>query len=57
MVETTLSVIKADIGSYAGHVVVPDFLLEMARKSMKEAVAKKIIKDFHVTLVTTSSLS
>ncbi len=49
MVETTLSVIKADIGSLAGHVVVPDFLLEMARKSMKEAVSKKIIKDFHVT--------
>ncbi|MGY5874615.1 MAG: fructose-1,6-bisphosphate aldolase/phosphatase [Candidatus Thorarchaeota archaeon] len=49
MVETTLSVIKADIGSLAGHVVVPDFLLELANKSMKEAVAKKIIKDFHVT--------
>ncbi|MHA1902367.1 MAG: fructose-1,6-bisphosphate aldolase/phosphatase [Candidatus Thorarchaeota archaeon] len=49
MVETTISVIKADIGSLAGHVVVPDFILEMARKSLKEAVAKKIINDFHVT--------
>jgi len=49
LVETTLSVIKADIGSLAGHVVVPDFLLELARKEMKAAVDKKIIKDFYVT--------
>jgi len=49
LVETTLSVIKADIGSLAGHVVVPDFLLEFARKEMKAAVDKKIIKDFYVT--------
>ncbi len=49
MVETTISVIKADIGSLAGHVVVPDFILELARKSMKEGVEKKIIKDFYVT--------
>ncbi|MHA2377865.1 MAG: fructose-1,6-bisphosphate aldolase/phosphatase [Candidatus Thorarchaeota archaeon] len=49
MVETTLSVIKADIGSLAGHVVVPDFLLELARKEMKAGVDKKIIKDFYVT--------
>ena len=49
MVETTISVIKADIGSLAGHVVVPDFLFELARKEMKEAVNKKIINDFYVT--------
>jgi fructose 1,6-bisphosphate aldolase/phosphatase len=48
MVETTISVIKADIGSLAGHVVVPDFLFELARKEMKEGVNKKIINDFHV---------
>jgi fructose 1,6-bisphosphate aldolase/phosphatase len=48
MVETTISVIKADIGSLAGHVIVPDFLLELARKEMKAAVEKKIINDFHV---------
>ena len=48
MVETTISVIKADIGSLAGHVVVPDFLFELARKEMKEAVNKKIINDFYV---------
>lgn len=48
MVETTISVIKADIGSLAGHVIVPDFVMDLARKSMKEAVEKKIINDFHV---------
>ncbi|MHA1925248.1 MAG: fructose 1,6-bisphosphatase, partial [Candidatus Thorarchaeota archaeon] len=49
MVETTISVIKADIGSLAGHVVVPNFLLELARKELKAGVEKKIINDFHVT--------
>ncbi|MHA2351649.1 MAG: fructose 1,6-bisphosphatase, partial [Candidatus Thorarchaeota archaeon] len=48
MVETTISVIKADIGSLAGHVIVPDFLFELARKELKEAVNKKIINDFYV---------
>jgi len=49
MVETTISVIKADIGSLAGHVIVPDFLFELARKELKEGVNKKIINDFYVT--------
>ncbi len=49
MVESTISVIKADIGSLAGHVVVPDFIMELARKHMKEGVAEKIINDFYVT--------
>ncbi|MHA1858097.1 MAG: fructose 1,6-bisphosphatase, partial [Candidatus Thorarchaeota archaeon] len=48
MVETTISVIKADIGSLAGHVVVPDFLMELARKRLKEGVQKGIIKDYYV---------
>ncbi|MHA1959997.1 MAG: fructose-1,6-bisphosphate aldolase/phosphatase [Candidatus Thorarchaeota archaeon] len=47
--ETTITAIKADIGSLAGHVVVPDFILEIARKSLKEAVEKKVINDYHVT--------
>lgn len=49
MVKTTLSVIKADIGSLAGHVIVPDFLLEIARKSMKAGVEDGIINDYYVT--------
>ncbi|NWF95077.1 MAG: fructose 1,6-bisphosphatase [Candidatus Thorarchaeota archaeon] len=46
--ETTLSVIKADIGSLAGHVIVPPFITELARKRLKEGVEKKIINDFYV---------
>ncbi len=49
MAETTISVIKADIGSLAGHVIVPDFLLELARRHLKEGVEKKIIKDYFVS--------
>ncbi|MEM2142734.1 MAG: fructose-1,6-bisphosphate aldolase/phosphatase [Candidatus Thorarchaeota archaeon] len=49
MVETTISVIKADIGSLAGHVIVPEFLKELARKKLKAAVDGGLIKDFHVT--------
>jgi len=48
MTETTISVIKADIGSLAGHVIVPDFLMELARRRLKEGVEKKIINDFFV---------
>ncbi|MHA1637724.1 MAG: fructose-1,6-bisphosphate aldolase/phosphatase [Candidatus Thorarchaeota archaeon] len=48
MVETTISVIKADIGSLAGHVVVPDFIMELARRELKEGVQQKIINDFYV---------
>ena len=49
MVETTISVIKADIGSLAGHVIVPDFLFKLAREELKKGVEAKIINDFHVT--------
>jgi fructose 1,6-bisphosphate aldolase/phosphatase len=48
MVESTLSVIKADVGSLAGHVIVPDFIMELARKCLKDGLDKKIIKDFRV---------
>jgi len=49
MVETTISVIKADIGSLAGHMIVPDFIFELARKEMKKGVESGVINDFHVT--------
>jgi len=46
---TTISVIKADVGSLAGHIIVPDEMLEILRKHLKsEGVEKKIINDFHV---------
>ncbi len=48
---TTVSVIKADIGSVGGHVVVPEELMSIAKKELKAAVEKGIILDFHVTHV------
>ena len=47
----TVSVIKADIGSLAGHHVVHPELLEVARKEMKKAIQDKIINDAYVTNV------
>ena len=46
---TTVSVIKADIGSIPGHVKVPDELLEKSESMLKQARKRGVIKDFHVT--------
>ncbi|MDI6819556.1 MAG: fructose-1,6-bisphosphate aldolase/phosphatase [Candidatus Hodarchaeaceae archaeon] len=46
---TTISVIKADIGSLAGHVKVPRELLDVCGDSLSRALKRGIIKDFHVT--------
>ncbi|MFQ6087644.1 MAG: fructose-1,6-bisphosphate aldolase/phosphatase [Candidatus Methanofastidiosia archaeon] len=42
----TLSVIKADVGSCPGHVVVHPKLIEVAKENLKD---KKVLLDFHVT--------
>ncbi len=46
---TTISVIKADVGSLPGHVIVPDCMLEILeehlRKEMKES---KLLNDYYV---------
>ena len=47
--KTTLSVIKADVGSIAGHQVVHPKVQDAARASLKEAKSLGIIEDFHVT--------
>lgn len=47
--KTTVSVIKADIGSIAGHVTVPDELLDFARRRLSEAVESGLINSFYVT--------
>jgi len=47
--KTTISVIKADIGSVAGHTTVPDELLDFAGKRLSEAVETGLIKSFYVT--------
>lgn len=46
--KTTVSVIKADIGSIGGHVKVHEKIMDEARKKLKEEKGKKLI-DFYVT--------
>lgn len=48
-IKTTVSVIKADIGSVAGHVVVHPDTIAAATRVLAEAKAKGIISDFYVT--------
>ncbi|MEE9236229.1 MAG: fructose-1,6-bisphosphate aldolase/phosphatase [Thermoplasmata archaeon] len=47
--KTTLSIIKADVGSIAGHQVVHPRLEEIARESLEEAKSMGILEDFYVT--------
>ncbi|MBI2675855.1 MAG: fructose 1,6-bisphosphatase [Candidatus Aenigmarchaeota archaeon] len=46
--KTTISVIKADVGSYSGHTKVHPDLLKEAERSLSEAKGK-VLTDFHVT--------
>lgn len=48
MVRRTVSLIKADIGSLAGHHVVYEKQLEMANKKLSEAKDTGLLKDFRV---------
>ena len=47
--KVTLSVIKADVGSYPGHVISPPELLEVCEQKMEEAQKKKLLEDYYVT--------
>ncbi len=49
--KTTVSVIKADIGSLAGHHIVHPDTLAMATKVLAEAKSRGVIIDFYVTNV------
>ena len=51
MARTTISVMKADIGSLAGHHIVPNQIIEIGRKKLEEAKESGLIKDFFVTSV------
>lgn len=46
---TTVSVIKADVGSLAGHVEVPKELLKICENSLSNALEQGTIRDFRVT--------
>ncbi len=45
---TTISLIKADVGSLVGHHVVPEPLLEIGKNSLQEAQEKGLINSFYV---------
>ncbi len=46
--KTTISIIKADVGSLVGHHVVPEQLVELGEKSLREAQDKGLINSYHV---------
>ena len=48
MVKTTVSLIKADVGSIPGHVVVPKPLLDVAEARMAEAQETGLINSYYV---------
>jgi len=48
LVKTTVSIIKADVGSLAGHTIVPKPLLNIAEKSLSEAEETKLINSHYV---------
>jgi len=48
LAKTTVSLIKADVGSLAGHTVVPQPLFNVANKKLAEAKKEGIINSFYV---------
>jgi len=46
--KVTISLIKCDVGSLAGHHVVPKPLLDIAEKNLRKAVNEGIINNFFV---------
>jgi fructose 1,6-bisphosphate aldolase/phosphatase len=46
--KTTISLIKCDVGSLAGHHVVPKPLFAVAEKNLKKAAEKGVINNFYV---------
>lgn len=47
--KTTISVIKADIGSVAGHVIVPQELINFAKEMLEGYVQTNLINSYYVT--------
>ncbi|MFH1424412.1 MAG: fructose-1,6-bisphosphate aldolase/phosphatase [archaeon] len=49
MVKTTVSVIKADVGSVPGHVEAPAELLNVCEEKLSKALDEKLLNDFYIT--------
>lgn len=50
---TTISLIKADVGSLVGHHVVPKPLLQIAEQLLQKAKEDKLINSFHFSTLET----
>ena len=48
MRKTTISLIKCDVGSLAGHYVVPEPLLNIAEKNLKKAKGDGLVNSYHI---------
>ena len=48
MRKTTISLIKCDVGSLAGHHIVPEPLFNIAEKNLKKAKQEGLINNYHV---------
>ena len=46
--KVTVSIIKCDVGSLAGHHMVPKPLFDIAEKNLKQAAKEGIINNFYV---------
>ncbi len=46
--KATISIIKCDVGSLAGHYIVPKPLFDIAEKNLKKAVENGVINNFYV---------
>jgi len=46
--KTTISLIKCDVGSLAGHHIVPEPLFNIARKNLKKAKEDGLVSSYHV---------
>jgi len=47
--KTTITLIKADIGSVGGHIKTPEEVMDVCRKNIADAKKKKVIIDYYVT--------
>lgn len=48
MSKVTISIIKCDVGSLAGHYIVPKPLFHVAEKNLKKAAEEGVVNNFYV---------
>jgi fructose 1,6-bisphosphate aldolase/phosphatase len=46
--KVTISIIKCDVGSLAGHYIVPKPLFDIAKKNLKKASEEGLVNSFYV---------